>query len=139
MSRHLRNQCIFSFKQAHHTRSPEEPEVARVAEDAEDAEDDEGDEAAEAAVAENVQRELTLSEQCAQAKDDKKRAQQVLKDKARNEKHLDKKRQRVLNSVRKLSDEDIELAKLERAHPKPKAKPKAKGKAKAKAKAKAMA
>ena len=83
-------------------------------------------------------RDLTLSEQCAIAKEEKKAAQQILKNKATNQKNLDKKRQRVMDSIRKLSDEDIEAARLERAV-KPKAKPKPKAKGKAKAKAKAMA
>ena len=69
---------------------------------------------------------LTLSELVAAKKQEKKKLQAELKKTASEEKSLDKKRKRVMDMVNKLSDEDLEYARAEKASPKAKAKAAAK-------------
>ena len=111
--------------------------AAEVAENLEEVENPE--EVAEVENPEEVAEPLTLSAIAAQQQAEMKELKAALKRKQMDTKNAQKRRKRVMDSVAKLSDEDIELAKAERASPKAKARAAAKAAAKAKAKAKAKA
>ena len=115
--------------------------AAEVAENREVAENSEVEDAENSEVedAENAEPEepVTLSALAAAQLQEQKDLKARLKRKQMDVKNIGKRRKRVMDSVAKLSDEDIELAKAERATPKAKARAAAKAAAKAKAKAKA--